>query len=150
VVARALLHLVDRMLEGDEEIDWVAAYSALEVIEQDLRSRGLDGQALGWWTKKERYDFKATANSVEVLGYRARHGKQSGLTEARMTSKEASFFVRRAAWCGSPPIRATGSRALTTIGPAGASVDRKGHPGDLAPGGHKGRRAAPAGTYNLS
>jgi hypothetical protein len=95
-VAR-VLHLVDRMLEGDEEIDWVAAYSALEVIEQDLRSRGLDGQALGWWTKKERNDFTATANSVEVLDFHARHGRRFGLTEARMTSKQASWFVRRAA-----------------------------------------------------
>ena len=64
---------------------------------QDLRSRGLDGQALGWWTKKERNDFTATANSVEVLDVRARHGRRFGLIEARMTSKDASWFVRRAA-----------------------------------------------------
>jgi hypothetical protein len=42
-VAR-VLHLVDLMLEGDEEIDWVAGYSALEVIEHDLDSRCLKGQ----------------------------------------------------------------------------------------------------------
>jgi hypothetical protein len=95
-VAR-VLHLVVLMLKGDDEIDWVAGYSALEVIEQDLRGRGLDGQALGWWTKKERNDFTATANSVEVLDFRARHGRRFGLAEARMTSKEASWFVRRAA-----------------------------------------------------
>jgi hypothetical protein len=92
-----VLHLVDLMLEGDEEIDWVAGYSALEIIEQDLASRKLNGVALGWWTKAEHQNFTATANSVEVLGFRARHGKRFGLTEARMTTREASWFVRRVA-----------------------------------------------------
>lgn len=93
-VGRAL-HLVDLMLEDDEDLDWVAAYSALEVVEQDLASRQMNGVVLGWWTKAERNRFTATANSVEVLGSRARHGKRSGLTEARMTTKEADWFVRR-------------------------------------------------------
>jgi hypothetical protein len=95
-VAR-VLHLVDLMLEGDDEIDWVAGNSALEVIEHVLHSRGLKGPTLGWWTKKERENFAATANSVEALGYSARHGRPSGLPTARMTSKEASWFIRRAA-----------------------------------------------------
>jgi hypothetical protein len=88
------------MLEGDDEIDWVAGYSALEVIEQDLKSRSLDGPQLGWWTAKERDNFTATANSVEALGFHARHGKRFGLEEARMTSKDAGWFVRRvtASW----------------------------------------------------
>jgi len=42
-------------------------------------------------------NFRATANSVEVLGEHARHGKPFGLTEARMTSTGASWLVRRAA-----------------------------------------------------
>lgn len=92
-----VLHLVDLMLQDNEEINWVAAYSALEAIEQDLRARGESGPDRGWWTKAERNDFTATANSVEVLGVRARHGKPFGLTEARMTTKAASWFVRRAA-----------------------------------------------------
>lgn len=95
-VAR-VLHLVNLMLEGNDEIDWVAGHSALEVIEQDLRSRGLEPGALGWWTNAERKNFTATANSVEVLGFRARHGRRFGLTEARMTSKQASWLIRRAA-----------------------------------------------------
>jgi hypothetical protein len=49
-----VLRLVDEMLAGDEEIDWGAAYSALEIIEQDLHERGMNGQDLGWWTAKER------------------------------------------------------------------------------------------------
>jgi len=94
-VAR-VLRLVDLMLtSNDEEIDWVAAYSALEIIEEDLRGRGVDGHARGWWTNAERSAFRATANSPEALGYRARHGKSSGLAGARMTPKEASWFVRR-------------------------------------------------------
>jgi hypothetical protein len=94
-VARAL-HLVDLMLRGDDEIDWVAAYSALEVIEQDLGARGLNGQDLGYWSARERARFRATANSPEVLGFRSRHGKSSGVTEARMSASEASWLVRRA------------------------------------------------------
>ena len=92
-----VLRLVDEMLAGDQEIDWGAAYSALEIIEQDLHDRGQDGQDLGWWTAKVRGNFRATANSVEVLGEHARHGKPFGLTEARMTSTDASWLVRRAA-----------------------------------------------------
>lgn len=42
VVGR-VLHLVELMLEGDEQINWGAGYSALEAIEQDLRLRGVDG-----------------------------------------------------------------------------------------------------------
>jgi hypothetical protein len=38
-----VLHLIDLMLVGDEEIDWVAAYAALEIIEQDLRERAWMG-----------------------------------------------------------------------------------------------------------
>ena len=37
-VAR-VLRFIDEMLAGDDEIDWGAAYSALEVIEQDLHGR---------------------------------------------------------------------------------------------------------------
>lgn len=70
-VAR-VLHLVDLMLVGDEDIDWVAGYAALEIIDQDLRARQVDGHALGWWTKAERGRFHATANSPEALGVRAR------------------------------------------------------------------------------
>jgi hypothetical protein len=83
------------MLEGDEEIDWVAGYAALEIIKQDLQRREMDGRALRWWTRRELDNFKATANSPEVLGVRARHGKDSGVTKARMTSKQAAWFVRR-------------------------------------------------------
>jgi hypothetical protein len=92
-----VLHLVDLMLDGDDEIDWVAGYSALEAIKHDLGTRQLDGKKLGWWTDAELRDFRATANSVEVLGPRARHGRPFGLSEPRMTTKDASFFVRRVA-----------------------------------------------------
>lgn len=37
-VAR-VLHLVELMLFGDDDIDWAAGYSALEVIEEDTRRR---------------------------------------------------------------------------------------------------------------
>jgi hypothetical protein len=82
------------MLKGDDEIDWTAGYATLEIVEHDLRERGLDGRTLGWWTKLERENFRATANSPEVLGYSARHGQPSGLEAARMTTKQASWFVQ--------------------------------------------------------
>ncbi len=93
-VMRAV-HLVDLMLQGDDEIDWIAGYAALEIVEHDLQVRKLDGQKLGWWTRRELRDFKATANSPDALGYSARHGKRSSLKEARMKTKDASWLVRR-------------------------------------------------------
>jgi hypothetical protein len=93
VVSR-VVHLVELMLEGDEEIDWGAAYSALEAIEHDLHCRGVDGRALGWWTPAERKDFKATANSAEALGVAARHGT-GGVSEPQMSYTDAAWYVRR-------------------------------------------------------
>jgi hypothetical protein len=89
------LHLIDLMLHANDQIDWAAGYAAVETVEYDLRSQGLDGRDLGWWTKSEMSDFKATANSVEVLGSLARHGRPFGLTELRMTPQKANWFVRR-------------------------------------------------------
>lgn len=94
VVGR-VLHLVELMLRGDEEIDWAAAYSALEAIEHDLDDRGVDGQALGWWTRRERNDFTATANSAEALGAASRHGRPGGVPEPRISNKDASWYLRR-------------------------------------------------------
>jgi hypothetical protein len=93
VVGR-VLHLVELMLEGDEQIDWGAAYSALEAVEHDLHDRGVDGRVRGWWTRGEREDFKATANSAEALGVAARHGT-GGVPEPRMSYSNASWYVRR-------------------------------------------------------
>jgi hypothetical protein len=105
-VAR-VVQLVDLMLTDDDEINWSAAYAALETIEHELEGHGVDGQALGWWSKAERGAFRATANSPEVLGVRARHGKPTGLTEGRMSSGEAGWFTRRIAalWIASPYAR---------------------------------------------
>ena len=94
VVGR-VLHLVELMLEGDEQIDWVAGYSAMEIIEHDLRARDVDGHACGWWTNSERENFRKTANSAEALGVRARHGKPGGVAEPHMSYGEASWYVRR-------------------------------------------------------
>jgi hypothetical protein len=43
-VMRAV-HLVDLMLHGDDEIDWIAGYAALEIVEHDLQVRKLDGKS---------------------------------------------------------------------------------------------------------
>jgi hypothetical protein len=94
VVSR-VVHLVELMLEADAQIDWGAAYSALETIEYDLHSRGVDGRARGWWTRGEREDFKATANSAEALGVASRHGRPGGVPEPRMSDTDASWYVRR-------------------------------------------------------
>jgi len=70
-VVAHVLHLVDLMLRDDRDLDWVAAYSAFEAINHDLRNRELDGVEQGWWARSERSDFTGTANSVEALGARA-------------------------------------------------------------------------------
>lgn len=93
-VAR-VLQLVELMVVGGDDINWAVAYVAMEIIEHDLHSRGADGRALGWWSKAERSDFRATANSPEAIGIRARHGKPSGLSEPRMAPWEAHWLVRR-------------------------------------------------------
>lgn len=92
-VGRAL-HLLGLSLARDD-LDWVTTYSAIEIVIEDLRGRGADGSALGLWSAKELKDFKATANSPGALGFRARHGKSSGVTSARMNDKDASWFLRR-------------------------------------------------------
>jgi hypothetical protein len=81
------------MLEDDEDIDWGAAYSALEAIEYDLHDRGFDGRTLGWWAGREREDFKATANGAEALGVAARHGA-GGVPQPRMLANDPSWYVR--------------------------------------------------------
>ncbi len=96
-VAR-VLRLVELMLEGDEEIDWAAGYSALEVIDQYARRAGVSGQDLGWWTRAEFQRFTQMANSVEAVGIRSRHqGYQYSAPKKRMSVKEGSWFVRRVA-----------------------------------------------------
>jgi hypothetical protein len=84
------------MLVGDDDIDWAAGYSALEVIEEGARRRGLNGQALGWWTATERKRFRQMANSVEAVDIRSRHqGHRYSPPKKRMTAKDASWFVRQ-------------------------------------------------------
>lgn len=96
-VAR-VLRLVDLMLEGDDEIDWAAGYTALEVIEQYARRQGVSGQALGWWTRKEFDRFKQMANSVEAVGIRSRHqGHRFSAPRKPLSPKEGSWFVRQVA-----------------------------------------------------
>ncbi len=94
-VAR-VLRLVELMLEGDDDIDWAAGYSALEIIEQHVLRRGLSGQALGWWTGKEHQRFTQMANSVDAVGIRSRHqGRRFDAPKNRLSAKDASWFVRR-------------------------------------------------------
>jgi hypothetical protein len=92
-----VLHLIEMMLDGEGEISWVAAASALEAIEHDLQLRQLDGQKLGWWTDNELTRFNGTANNLELLGPRARHGKPFPVPKRRMTTGDASWLVRRVA-----------------------------------------------------
>lgn len=93
-VARAL-RLFDLMVNR-LEFDWSAAYSAWEVVREDARVRGLNPVKLGWWTAEERTAFTGTANSVHLLGDRARHGKQYGPPPRRAMREDESFwFLRR-------------------------------------------------------
>jgi hypothetical protein len=94
-VAR-VLHLVELMLQGDEEIDWAAGYSALEIIDQYARRLGQSGQARGWWTRNEFERVTQMANSVEAVGIRSRHqGRRFLPPKKPFSTKEGSWFVRR-------------------------------------------------------
>ena len=88
IVAR-VLRLVDLMLMGDEDIDWSAAYSALETIEMDARD-----ERVGWYTAGQRRHFTRTANSIEAVGIRSRHGRHFDAPKNPMSPVEASWFIR--------------------------------------------------------
>jgi hypothetical protein len=60
----AAVHLVDLMLNGKEEIDWVAGYAAIEVVEHDLQGRNLDGREARLVVEERDGDFKATATAL--------------------------------------------------------------------------------------
>ena len=91
-----VLRLVELMLEGNEEIDWAAGYSALEVINQHALRAGVSGQDLGWWTRKEYVRFTQMANSVEAVGIRSRHqGRRFSPPEPPLPAKDGGWFVRR-------------------------------------------------------
>lgn len=61
-----VLRLIELMLLGDDQIDWASGYAALEVIEQSARNNGVNGQELGWWTRKNHERFRQMANSFEA------------------------------------------------------------------------------------
>jgi hypothetical protein len=88
IVAR-VLRLVDLMLVGDQDIDWSAAYAALETIETDA------GDARGdWYSTAQRRRFTRTANSIEAVGDRSRHGRQYDAPPVPMSPSDASWFIR--------------------------------------------------------
>jgi hypothetical protein len=91
-----VLHLVELMLVGDDDIDWAAGYSALEVIEHDALRRGTRGQDLGWWTANEHQRFTQMANSVEAVDIRSRHqGRRFNPPRRPLSPKDGSWFIRR-------------------------------------------------------
>lgn len=94
-VARAL-RLVELMLQGDDEIDWAAGYSVLEIVEQHAFRNGASGRDLGWWTRNELDRFTQTANSLEAVGLRSRHpGRRHAAPKKPLPANEGSWFVRR-------------------------------------------------------
>jgi hypothetical protein len=96
-VAR-VLHLIELMLAGDDQIDWAAGYATLEVIGQSARDAGVDGQALGWWARKDRDRFRQMANSFEAVGIKSRHpGLRYRAPKKSMSPTEGAWFVRAVA-----------------------------------------------------
>jgi hypothetical protein len=96
-VARVLRH-VELMLVGDDQIDWAAGYSALELIEKDTHRHGVSGRQLGLWTRKELQQFNQMANSFEAVGTRSRHpGLDNKPPKKLLSPKEGAWIVRRAA-----------------------------------------------------
>ena len=88
IVAR-VLRLVDLMLVGDEDIDWSAAYAALETIEADAGDARRD-----WYSTAQRRRFTGTANSVEAVGDQSRHGRHHDAPGDPMSPSQASWFIR--------------------------------------------------------
>jgi hypothetical protein len=77
------------MLVGDEDIDWSAAYAALETIEADA------GDARrNWYSTAQRRRFTGTANSVEAVGDQSRHGRHYDAPPDPMSPSQASWFIR--------------------------------------------------------
>lgn len=91
IVAR-VLRLVDLMLVGDEDIDWSAAYAALETIELDAKD-----DWRGWYSVRQRNRFRQTANSIEAVGIRSRHGRPFDAPKRPMSPVETSWFIRGSA-----------------------------------------------------
>lgn len=87
-VAR-VLRLIDLMLVGDEDIDWSAAYAALEAIETDAGDTRGD-----WYSTAQRRRFTGTANSIEAVGDESRHGRPYDAPSDPMSSLQASWFIR--------------------------------------------------------
>jgi hypothetical protein len=88
IVAR-VLRLVDLMLVGDDDIDWSAAYGALEAIESDAGDARRE-----WYSTAQRRRFTGTANSIEAVGDQSRHGKHHDAPPDPLSPSQASWFIR--------------------------------------------------------
>lgn len=77
---------------GKEPHDWINMYKILEIIESDVGGKIYQE---GLANKSEVDRFTQTANSVEALGDKARHGiKKVPLPKKPMTIQEAQYLIR--------------------------------------------------------
>lgn len=96
-VAR-VLRLIELTHVGDGQIDWVAGYATLEIIEQSAYDHEVNGELLGWWAPTDRQRFRQTANSFEAVGMLSRHpGRRYQAPKEPMSPKDGSWFVRAVA-----------------------------------------------------
>lgn len=83
-----------RLVAATDVRSWVGLYRLYEVIEADVGGENALVQR-GWSSSRGASRFKHSANSVEVAGDGARHGKEPTDPPAKpMTLDEADLFVR--------------------------------------------------------
>ena len=88
-------------LLGTVELDWVALYKLVELVEHDVAGGTKGGAKMirekGWATKPEQSAFGAAADRPDVSGDAARHARIGGPPPKRaaMTLVEARQFVHR-------------------------------------------------------
>lgn len=85
---------VDRALRvlGSRKLTMAELYKALEIVEEDVGGeRKL--KAIGWAPRAEIERFKQTVNSIQALGYDARHGREFQAPKNPMTLREGHSLI---------------------------------------------------------
>jgi hypothetical protein len=90
----AAIAKVLRLLSAQDAMTWVGLYRIHEVIEDDVGGQH-KFEKEGWGSADDLRRFKHSANSVEVGGDKARHGKEPQVPPKNpMTLAEAEAYVR--------------------------------------------------------
>jgi len=81
-----------RLLASDD-LDWMALYKVVEIIESDVGGGEEAIRRQGWATKAQQKAFGTSANHQEASGDSARHARMLGTPNHTMTLAEGRTFV---------------------------------------------------------